>query len=321
MERSISMKMKMKFGRSIVIAFILIVGAGSAAGLWLDRRDALSSLPRPQHGLEIERTSLAYRDRRRVEHIVFTTAALGEIGVVVSLPDPLPDRKLPLLIVLGGLGTGEDNIRVIADAGDNVIVGYDWPIAPRFDGFGGLSHALRHYQDVMAIPAQVTSAIDFLASQPWADDKRISLLGYSLGALAAPAIQDVAEHDGRNIGWTILAYGGAPFGELVAANPHVKPGWARPILASVVDVLLHPLQPTEHLAHLSGQFLILEGHGDTLIPESARARLREAAPEPKTIMDFEGDHMGVGSEKTALLQRIIAASTTWLIEKGAVNPL
>jgi surfactin synthase thioesterase subunit len=299
----------------------VLVGAGAGAGLWLDHRDALSALPRPEHGLQIDRTAVAYRGRRRFEHMIFKTAALGEIGVIVSLPDPLPDRRLPLLVVLGGLGTGEDNIRSLPDAGDNVIIGYDWPIPVRFDGFKALTHTLGLYQAIMAIPAQVTSAIEFLASQPWADDRRISLLGYSLGALAAPAIEDVAEHDGRNIGWTILAYGGAPFGELVAASPHVRPGWVRPILASIINVLFHPLQPTEHLAHLSGQFLILEGHGDALIPEAARARLREAAPEPKTIVAFEGDHMGVGREKTALLQLIIATSETWLIEKGAVNPL
>src|SRR5271166_770799 len=79
--------------------------------------------------------------------------------------------------------------------------------------------------------------------------------------------------------------------------------------------------PNEHLAHLSGQFLILEGKDDTLIPQSARARLREAAPAPKTVIAFGGDHMGVGSNKMSLLQAIIAASTTWLIEKGAVNPI
>ena len=310
----------MKIGRSIVIAFVLFVGAGSGAGLWLDYRDALSSLPRPQHGLEIDRTTLAYRDRRRVEHMVFRTAALGEIGVVVSLPDPAPDRKLPLLIVLGGLGTGEDNIRDLPDAGDNVVVGYDWPIPLRFDGFGSLTRALGDYRDAMAIPAQVASAIDFLASQPWADDHRISLLGYSLGALAAPAIEDVAEHDGRNIGWTILAYGGAPLetswppvrtsSRVGRAQFSPRPSSVAPSLAT--DRTSGP--PVGPIPDLGGSRRLVD-------PESARARLREATPEPKTIIAFEGEHMGVGGKKAALLQRIIAASAAWLVEKGAVDPL
>jgi len=304
----------------MALAFTLTVGVGSGA-LWLDHRDPLSSLPQPQQALEIHRTALAYQGRRRVEHMILSSAALGDIGIIVSLPDPLPDRKLPILIVLGGLGTGENNIRYLPDAGDNAIVGYDWPIPVRFEGLASLAQTFGLYGRVMAIPAQVTSAIQWLAAQSWADNQRISLLGFSLGTVASPAIEDVAEHDGQRIGWTILAYGGAPFGELVAASPHVKPSWVRPILASIIDLLFHPLQPTEHLAHLSGQFLILEGKDDTLIPQSARARLREAAPAPKTVIAFGGDHMGVGSNKMSLLQAIIAASTTWLIEKGAVNPI
>lgn len=309
----------MKFRKSLAVVLTLIAGIGAGA-LWLDHRDPLSSLPAPQHTLEIDRSTLAGQGRRHVEHLILRSTTLGEIGFILSLPDPLPDRKLPILIVLGGLGTGENNIRYLPDAGDNAIVGYDWPIPVRFDRVASLTQTLGLYRRVMAIPAQVTSAIDWLAAQSWADDRRMSLLGFSLGALAAPAIQDVAEHDGRRIGWTVLAYGGAPFGELVAANPHVKPGWVRPILGSMIDILFHPLQPTEHLAHLSGQFLILEGEDDSLVPRAARARLREAAPAPKTVITLGGDHMGVGKNKMALLQAIITASTNWLIENGAVNP-
>jgi hypothetical protein len=45
-----------------------------------------------------------------------------------------------------------------------------------------------------------------------------------------------------------------------------------------------------------------------------------AAPTPKTVIKFDGDHMGVGPDKLGLLQKIIATSKTWLIEKGAVDP-
>lgn len=304
----------------MVIPVVMIVGIGSTA-VWLDRRDPLLSLPQPQHELRIDRTVPTLRDRREVEHVILHNDTLGDIGITVSLPDPIPNKKLPILIVLGGLGTGENNIRYIDEAGDNAIVGYDWPMPARFySGFAILPQLPDLYNRLMAIPAQVTSAIDWLTTQPWADRQRISLLGFSLGALAAPAIQDVAEHDGQNIGWTILAYGGAPFGQLVAANPHIKPGWVRPILAPAIDLLFRPLQPTQHLDHLSGQFLVLEGGSDSLIPEVARARLREAVPAPKTVITFSGDHMGVGDDKSILLQQIIAASKTWLVETGAVNP-
>ncbi len=56
-----------------------------------------------------------------------------------------------------------------------------------------------------------------------------------------------------------------------------------------------------------------------MIPEEARSRLRQAVPEPKTVLTFEGIHMGVGPNKMVLLKKIIAASRTWLIENGAIN--
>lgn len=312
----------MAMGRSLgaMIALALLAGLGGLL-YRLDHRDPLSSLPRPHHDLGADCTALTATGGRTVAHMVLHDAKRGDIGFVVSLPDPLPRAKLPILVVLGGLGTGENNIRFLTDAGDNAIIGYDWPMPVRFyDGLASVARIPGLYRRLMAIPAQVTSVIAWAAAAPWADRARISLLGFSLGALAAPAIEDVAEQDGAAIGWTILAYGGAPFGALVAANPHVKPGWVRPILAPVTDLLLRPLEPTGHLAHLTGRFLVLEGRDDGLIPAAARAGLRDAVPQPKSVESFAGDHMGVGADKHALLHDIIAASRAWLVRTGAVDP-
>jgi|HubBroStandDraft_1064217.scaffolds.fasta_scaffold02660_9 hypothetical protein len=304
----------------LVLAVTAIAGCASVVH-WLEHRDPLLSLPAPDHELRVERSPPRSRDRRAVEHVVLHSEPAGEIGLTLSLPDPLPERNLPIVVVLGGLGTGENNIRWLSDAGDNAIIGYDWPMPVRFyDGIASLTRLPGLYRRVMTIPAQVASAVFWAGAQPWADRRRISLLGFSLGALAVPAVQHVAEQDGSTIGWTVLAYGGAPFGDLVAANSHVEPGWLRPLLAPLIDLLLRPLEPTEHLGKISGRFLVLEGERDSLIPEAARTRLRDAVPEPKTVIAFEGDHMGVGADKMDLLRQIIAESKAWLVARGAVDP-
>jgi hypothetical protein len=253
---------------------------------------------------------------RRLQHITLAGGDLGDIGIIISLPDPLPVKKLPILIVLGGLGTGENNIRTIDNPSDNAIVGYDWPMPVDFPK--GREFVLQTpdlYRRVTTIPGQIASSIDWLASQPWADDKRISILGFSLGALATPAAENLVEHNGRHIGWTIIAYGGAPFGVLFASNPRLKPKWMGP----VIDVLLHPLQPTVNLPYISSHFLVLEGRDDALIPAEARTTLRDAVPAPKDVVVFSGDHMGVGPGKQELLGQIIRTSRVWLINNGAVN--
>nr|MDP9128714.1 hypothetical protein [Pseudomonadota bacterium] len=119
----------------------------------------------------------------------------------------------------------------------------------------------------------------------------------------------------------ILAYGGAPLNAVFAADTHLQPGLMRMALAPFMGVILHPLEPTLHLPNLSGHFLVLEGKVDELMPEKARTTLRDAVPEPKTIVVFDGNHMGVGPDKAELLAKIIRTSEDWLIKMGAVNPL
>ncbi len=305
----------------IVAGFLglLLVGAVTLA-FWAYARDPLLSLPPPEHGLKAERTTLSAPDHRHFERITLHGNTLGNIAFTLSLPDPLPPKKIPVVLVMGGLVTGEDSIRYIKDAGENAIVGYAWPVPVRLHGVSDfMLQAPGLYHNVMTIPGQVASALHWLIEQPWADANRTSLLGFSQGALAAPSVQDIAVHDGTRVGWTIIAYGGAPLGALLAANPHMKPTWLREAMAPLVDLVFHSLEPTVHLPRLSGKFLVLEGREDGLIPEAARNLLREAVPEPKTVITFEGNHMGVGPDKMALLHTIIETSKTWLIENGAIN--
>ncbi len=282
----------------------------------------VGQLPPPDHNLQVESVQPAVVRGRRLEHITLASTQFGDIGIFVNMPDPLPARKLPVIIVLGGLGTGESNIRYIDNIGDNIIVGYDWPIPVHFPG--GIQLVRQSpmlYRQIMVIPEQVASAIGWLAAQPWADDKRISILGYSLGALAAPSIENVAERDGHPIGWTVLAYGGAPFGSLFASNPHIKPEWLRRAMGPVIDFVLHSVEPTANLPQLASHFLVLEGRDDTIIPAAAREFLENAVPGPKDVVIFNGDHMGVGADQMMLLDQIIHTSRDWLIENGAANPL
>jgi hypothetical protein len=298
---------------------LLLLGAVNLA-FWAYSRDPLLSLPPPEHGLKAAPRASVGQDHRQVEHLTLPTKALGEIHISLSLPEPLPPQKLPVVLVLGGLVTGENSVRYVMDAGANAIVGYSWPLPVRLHGLDAVLRAPDLYERVMAIPGQVASVLNWLASQPWADAKRISLLGFSQGALAVPAAQDLAAHNGTRIGWTIIAYGGAPLGAVLAANPHMQPRWLGQALAPLTDLVFHCLEPTVHLPRLAGKFLVLQGQEDNLIPQAARNFLEAAVPEPKTVITMAGKHMGVGPGKMALLQKIITTSKTWLIENGAINP-
>jgi hypothetical protein len=146
-------------------AAILIVAALATTTTWWTRHDPLYLLPRSASAPAVQLDRVEHRAGRVFEHVTLSDTRLGSIGFTVSLPDPLPGRKLPLVVVLGGLGTGEHNIRAVHEAGDNIVVGYDWPLAraPRSSDLLRLP-ALRG--QVLSVPGQVAAALHWLLAQP-----------------------------------------------------------------------------------------------------------------------------------------------------------
>jgi pimeloyl-ACP methyl ester carboxylesterase len=308
-------------GRLFLLVILFALGAIGGAVAWLALRDPYEALPRAAEKAVATGFATERRGERTLQHLVLEAPGIGRLGLAISLPEPLPAGKLPLVLVLGGLATGENNIRHIPHGGANAIVGYDWPIPTRLpQGWDLLREAPDLYQRAIRVPGQIAAALDWLAAQDWADPARVSLLGFSLGTLAAPAAQRLAQEHGRRIGWTILAYGGSPLGALIAANPFLKPKGAGPYLAGAADLLFRPVEPAEHLPHLAGRFLLIGGRDDAFVPEEAARRLRDLTPEPKTVVLLEGGHMGVGANQLALLEEIIAVTSRWLVEQRAANP-
>ena len=284
-------------------------------------RDSLAALPHGGGPATTMSHQALHKGGRLIQPYTIEDAALGPIGLVVSRPDPPPDRRLPILVVLGGLGTGLKNIQHVPPAGDNVVVGYDWPMPRKLPrGIDMIWQAPVLYDRVFKVPGQIASVVEWVAAQPWAERERISLLGFSLGAVAAPAVQRLLEARGLRVGWTVLAYGGADVAHLLEHHPRIGPDWARPLFGWLAKRLFRPLDPAEHLPHLSGRFLVIGGTADGLIPERSAQLMEELAPEPKTILRLSGQHMGGGKRQTALLKQILQATEDWLTDQGAVNP-
>ena len=257
---------------------------------------------------------------RRVTRIRLSEPDLGVISFVVSLPEPMPAGRLPVVLVLGGLGPGTKNIGPIPDAGNNAVVGYDWPLPYRLPGRVEWLHKMFEMRRLsLSTPGQVAAMIDWLAVQPWADTERISMLGFSLGTFAGPAGVRFAQERGHSVGWTVFAYGGAPVGAAAALHPGIKPAWIKPFVRVVVGLGLRPLEPTEHLPHLNTRFLLLGATEDRLIPRHLTDRFDAAVPEPKTVVRLSGDHIGLGQRRREFLKVVVAETETWLRAQGAVR--
>ncbi len=308
-----------------VLLLALAVALGAIAA-WLRTRDPLASLPRdhPSALVVVEERPEAWRGRTLL-HVALEGPAVGRVRFVVSLPEPLPSGRIPLVVILGGLRGGSDSIReiaqVVGDPGPNAFVGYDWPLPTREPSVAEIVRRLPEFRrSILSVPGQVDAILAWAGRRPWSDQARTSLLGFSLGAFVAPAAQRIAQERGVAIHWTAIAYAGAPIGAVVAGHPGAGPRWLRPALGAAADLLLRPVEPSNHLPHLHGRFLVLGAANDRLIARAAVERLATLVPEPRTVVRIEGDHMGVGPEKLKLLARVAAVTRSWLLEQGAIDP-
>lgn len=300
-------------------AAILIVAALATATIWWTRHDPLYFLPRSASAPALQVDLIEHRAGRVFEHVALSDTRLGSIKFTVSLPDPLPGRKLPLIVVLGGLGTGEHNIRAIHDAGDNIVVGYDWPLARVSLKSSDLGRLPAIRAQVLSVPGQVIATLRWVVAQPWGDADRISLVGFSLGSVAVPAVQRLAMAERIRIGWTVLAYGGAPIDALVRGDTRIRPSWVRPPLAFGAELLLAPVDPALHLPALAGRFLVVGSTNDSIVSAEASRSLEALTPIPKVTIRLPGDHVGTGPDREALLDAALTVIRCWLMAEGAVN--
>jgi hypothetical protein len=252
---------------------------------------------------------------RKIQHVTLADPRLGEIGFAVSLPATQAEGKLPVVFVLGALGSGQHSVGLIPSPGAAAIVGYDWPQLPRRFGLPEILSMRAH---ALAIPSRMAAISRWTLAQPWADPQRVTLIGFSLGAIAAPAAEQLMQAQGTDIRWTVLADGGAPISAIVAGDQQIKPHWLRSAAAFTAESLFRSVDPALHVSHLTGHFLLISSADDTTIPRAASERLEELAPQPKQMIQLPGGHVGTSGAKLELLDAAIVATRRWLTSEGAI---
>lgn len=132
--------------------------------------------------------------------------------------------------------------------------------------------------------------IDYLMTRPDIATNRIYLVGGSYGAITGTT---AAAFDER-IRAVALIYGGGNLRKLLSAEMirNELGNWTLPAnlvawyFGSVFD-------PVNYIGRISPRPILLQnGKADTLVSPAAAKALQDAAKEPKTILWYEGDHLG-----------------------------
>ena len=136
--------------------------------------------------------------------------------------------------------------------------------------------------------------MDYLVTRPDIATNRIYLCGASYGAITGCT---AAAFD-RRIRAVALIYGGGNLWKLVSADTvRQEMGiWRLPFYA-VAWYVGSVFDPVKYVAQIAPKPLLFQnGRADTVVAPAAARALQEAANEPKTILWYDGDHLGKTSD-------------------------
>ena len=270
-----------------------------------------------EHGAEGSETlTTIHGEPRAVRHVELVRHRGDTVRLVLSLPAPLPDRRLPVLIILGGLEVGEQTLEFITEPGPNAYAIYQYPYSPTYwYERAKVTQVPVIREAVLSVPGQVTAAVRWLREQPWADRERTSLLGYSFGALFLPATHRVASSAAPPALPAVLAYGGTDVYMLLEANLGIEPAWLRAPLARAAQLAIRPVEPGLHAPRMEGgPFLLISGQRDEQIPRASYEALHRLVPEPKEVLLLDEGHMH--PRRPELTRRLVDLTQDWLAEEG-----
>jgi hypothetical protein len=243
----------------------------------------------------------------------------GGNGLVVGglLGAPRDGNPTVGILILGGVGTGKNAVRLAGSIPGALLLSVDYPLKAKLPGDDLFSKAsgLKAMVDGTAesLPA-VALGRRYLGSIDGIE--RVVLIGVSLGVPFA-AILGVMEERPDAVA---LLYGGGEVDRIVERALPVRPRQLRWFLGKMLGRLLAPLDPVRFAGAVSPcPLLLVNDPGDPRIPAESVEALRRAAREPKKIVSLEGGH--VLPEKEELLARVVGETRDWLVELNVLQEI
>ncbi len=311
---------KFLFGILLLFGIPLLLAGCWAA--WEHLRDPLAALDRGTPDLRLIYDSVytvqGDAGARTYHDIVLFDESLDSIRFTVSLPAGGAGPRFPVVMVIGGLEIGRTSLRYVVHHGDNALIAYEYPYGPEYWYEGTPLEEIPAIRNaVLSVPAQLEAVMRWARSQPWADTTRTATFSYSFGAMFVPAFYRLAASHGQPPGPAALIYGGADIGRLLRHNIRLEPEFLRGPFAWLAATAIRPVEPALHLPRMKAELLIVNGTRDRLIPRECWQQLHALAPEPKTLVTLDTEHMN--PQATELIGRLVGIGRQWLLERGAIE--
>jgi hypothetical protein len=253
------------------------------------------------------------------DHRILQLRLENERGIWVEAHLKVPyqgDSARPVLITMGGAGTGRKPIDHLENTGDWLILALDYP-------YHGDEGNMSHWEFAQVVPEARRAmmetvpasrmALDYLWRRDDVDRERVVLAGGSLGALFAPALAAADER----VSALAIIFGAGDLHELIRAN--LDMAWpAKPVVSWIGSVIVSPLEPLKYIGRVSPRpVFFLSGTEDEAMPVHFSRLLHEKAGEPKTIRWLPVGHVNIRDPK--FHGRVLQTVLDWLTDIGYMS--
>lgn len=269
---------------------------------------------------EIERVQVTRQwqaDGSRYQHLTLTSSSGLQVAMTVRRPQT-DNGERPLMLLLGGAGTGRQAAELVQDTGDMVVAAISYPYQGPEDLTGW--EILWHFDEIQRAILDTTPALllalDYLARQAYVDPARMELVGVSLGAFFAGTAGALEERFRRV--WLVQGAGDprAVYEYRLREQIDFEP--ARVLVARLLGMLTasDDLKPERWVGKLSPRpVVVISSRGDSAYPLASVVALHAALREPYELEWLAGKHVTPGRSRILkqlnerVVQRIAAEET------------
>lgn len=263
-------------------------------------------------------------DFRRID-FVFDGRADSDDPLVRRVPTtlcaPVDDPgPWPTLIFLHGIGQRRDFVEEIAapfvEAGFAIVSSDQYTRGERSlpRNTPALEQGLALRTRAALNVLETRRLIDYLETRDDIAHDRIYLMGASFGAVTG---SNAAAFDERIAG-AVLCYGGGHIPTLIDSD--VIRGevgsWIR-LVRILAAAFFGPLDPVQHVHRIAPRPILVQGGSfDQLVPAAATKALYDAAGDPKELVIYDSDHIGLDPDHVVV---VLSDTLQWLLVQDATR--